>query len=160
MYDRFVSSRQNEWNVDVKNYSYMSLKHNVIITNVMFLFIVCVTNKKLTCLIFGEVNIENLCLTSMFSNYCLLMHLFKTYAWNHVFILIIWDALDLTRVQSRTPPSFWDSAQGRSKSPIRNASLFLRLHAGTIQEYNPEHLVWKAPCGDDPRVKSGTPPCS
>ena len=74
---------------------------------------------------------------------------------------------------------------GRSTSPIRNTSLFLRLYAGTIRnrtpgqsESNPEHLlvlrlhagmihksnpeyllVFKAPPGDDPQVQSGTPPC-
>ena len=48
---------------------------------------------------------------------------------------------------------------GRSTSPIRNTSLFLRLHTGTIHESYPEHLlVFKAPRGDNPRVQSGTPP--
>ena len=62
-------------------------------------------------------------------------------------------------VQSWTPP-FFCSLRGQSTSPIRNTSLFLRLHAGTINESNAEHLlVFKAPCGDDQGVQSGTPSC-
>ena len=57
---------------------------------------------------------------------------------------------DYTRVQSRTP-CFQGSTRGRSMSPIRKNSLFLRLHAGTIHDSNPEQLlVFKAPCREDP----------
>ena len=55
-------------------------------------------------------------------------------------------------IRNRTP--------GQSTSPIRNTSLFLRLHAGTIHESNPEHLVvFKARPGDNPGVQSGITPC-
>ena len=50
--------------------------------------------------------------------------------------------------------------QGKSTSPIRNTSLFLRLYPGTIHKSNTEQLlVFKAPSGDGPRVQSETPPC-
>ena len=48
-----------------------------------------------------------------------------------------------------------DSSTDTIKSnQIRNTSLFLRLHVGTIHKSIPKHLlVFKAPCGDDPRVQ-------
>ena len=50
--------------------------------------------------------------------------------------------------------------QGQSRSPIRNTSLLLRLHSGTIHESNLEHLlVCKAPRGEDPIVQYGTTLC-
>ena len=64
------------------------------------------------------------------------------------------------RPTSRAPPT-----RGPSKSPIRNNSLFLRLHVGTIHESNTSHtwmihnsnpeqlLVFKTPHWDNPWVK-------
>ena len=37
-----------------------------------------------------------------------------------------------SQVLFRKPPCFYCSTQGRSRSPIRDTSLFLRLHVGTI----------------------------
>ena len=63
------------------------------------------------------------------------------------------------RVLYGQPPCFKGSTWGRFMSPIRNTSLFIRLHAETIQKCNPDHLVaFKAPCGEDPQVQFGTPP--
>ena len=49
---------------------------------------------------------------------------------------------------------------GLFTSPIRNTSFFLRPHVGTIHKYNQKHLlVFEAPHGDNPQVQSGTPSC-
>ena len=88
-----------------------------------------------------------------------------------------------SRVQPGTPPYFKISTRGRSTSPIRNNSLFLRFHvwtihksktsrawtihksnlehllvlrlqAGTIHDSNPKQLLlFKAQHVDKPRVK-------
>ena len=63
-------------------------------------------------------------------------------------------------VQSWTLPCLKGTTWGRYTSPIQNNSLLLRLHVGTIHEYNLDNLlVFKAPGADNPRVQSGTPPC-
>ena len=73
-------------------------------------------------------------------------------------------------VQSWTLPCLKGTTWGRCTSPIQNNSLLLRLHVGTIHEYNrdnqartipgsnPEHLlVFQAPRWDDSFVQMWTP---
>ena len=48
---------------------------------------------------------------------------------------------DNPQVKSKTSPCFQDFTWGQSTSPIWNTSLFLRIHAGTFHNSNPEQLL-------------------